>query len=555
MKTPEQFPQTGNSESPDGYTVLSPEKAIVGKEVVSDFKAVIDPEIGTIIKAGGTNDVNEWLAAEGKRGKHISRTEEGGNVIAGLTDAHEHPILYGSLELLKAISLADCKTKEEVLDRIRTASKEIEGDKPLVAIGMDNSKVRDLVGADIDRVFGGREVVVLDRSFHGGVVSQSMAREIERLAQTRDFAGYLKKDGSVSEEYGLSALEIAQARFSVDQVSEVVENKLDGYLRQGITSVHDMIIQTPLELEAALILRKKWKDERGIEFPITKFHLRPEMIEHLGKNMDELQKLKLISWEEMPDLIGMKLLADGSFGSYTAKMGEPFLGGKGRGLWFDNIEKINKALQIAREHGITNVAMHAIGDEGIRRALETARKWQDIAARGASSPSFRIEHFSLPLPMQQTIAEARNMGVWVVPQPNFLLDFVYKDRLGERVKWICPHGEMVNQGVPMMLGTDGMPDSMLYAIYAATHAGEEHQRLSLPEALFASTVATGRFEGTNRGMLSEGQQADIIVADPTLINQLAAGDPDIGWNPAKIAELEGSIRSVYKTGVQVYGRT
>ena len=147
------------------------------------------------------------------------------------------------------------------------------------------------------------------------------------------------------------------------------------------------------------------------------------------------------------------------------------------------------------------------------------------------------------------------MGVWVVPQPNFLLDFVYKDRLGERVKWICPHGEIVNQGVPMMLGTDGMPDSMLYAIYAATHAGEEHQRLSLPEALFASTVATGRFEGTNRGMLSEGQQADIIVADPTLINQLAAGDPDIGWNPAKIAELEGSIRSVYKTGVQVYGRT
>jgi len=515
---------------------------------------VVDSENGTIVKAGGTNDVNEWLAAEGKRGKQISRTEEGGDVIAGLTDAHEHPILYGSLELMKAISVAGCTTKEEVIERIRTAAKNIEGDKPLVAVGMDNSKVRDLLGGDIDYAFEGREVLVMDKSFHGGVVSKPMAAEIERLAQTRELAGHLKKDGSVTEEYGLTGLEIAQARFSIDQVSEVVEHKLDGYLRQGITAVHDMIISTPLELEAALLLRKKWKDERGIEFPITKFHLRPEMIEHLAENMDELEKLKLISWEETPELIGMKLLADGSFGSYTAKMGEPFLGGKGSGIWFDKIEKINRALEIAREHGITDVAMHAIGDEGIRRALLTARKWQEIAAHGTSAPTFRIEHFSLPLPMQETVGEAKNMGVWVVPQPNFLLDFVYKDRLGERVKWICPHGEIVNQGVPMMLGTDGMPDSMLYAIYAATHAGEEHQRLSLPEALFASTIATGNYEGANRGKLAEGQQADIIVADPVLINKLASGDPDIGWNPAKIAELEGSIRSVYKTGVRVYGR-
>lgn len=541
------------------FTVLQPDQAVSGADILTDVKIVIEPETGAIAKIGPVADVDAWLAAEAEEKKQKrGRVEHfGGVAIAGLTDAHEHPVLYATLQIMQAGSLHGVSTKEAVLERLREVTNAVDDPrKPVVLLGLDTSKVSGLVADDIRSTIGERDAVIFDASFHGGVVSKEMGAKIEALAKAegKPLAGHLSKDGSVTEEYGLKALDIAEASFSIERMERAVAEKLDTYLTQGITACHDMAVPTTNEFIAALLARRRWKTERKTGFPITRFHLRKEQMETIARQLPELEKAGLLTAEEFPELVGLKLFADGSFGSRTALLSEEYRGTGGKGIVFDRDEVMSEAMQVAVQKGVFSVAMHAIGDSGIQRAIGAAREWIRLAEERKFEPKFRIEHFELPLPLEATLAETKSIGVWVVPQPNFLLDYIYEDRLGERVRWVCPHQKILDEKIPMMFGTDGMPDSMLYAIYLATHAVEPHQRLSFSDALLASTLTAAHFEGDARGAIKEGHKADIILADPALLRKLAAGAPDVSWNPDKIAELEGHIRSVYKDGVEVYSR-
>jgi hypothetical protein len=433
--------------------------------------------------------------------------------------------------------------------------------KPIFLVGLDTSQVKNLTERDLSQMAPGRPVVVFDASMHGGVVSKEMGKKINVLADSakEPLAGYLKPDGNFSEEYGLKALAVAESTYSIESIERSIDTQLEKYLNQGITSMHDLLPGTTNEFIAALLSRKKWK-EKNIEFPITRFHLRKEQIQEIGKRLPELERAGLLDQTEFSELVGLKLFADGSFGTHTAKMKEKYhdhVHGNegGRGIFFDTIDKMNKAMKVAREHGIKTIATHAIGDEGIQRAIEVARRWIDMGEKNEFEPTFRIEHFELPLPVDQTLKDIKELGIWVVPQPNFLLDYVYKDRLGDRTRWICPHQEIVKAEIPMMFGTDGMPDSMLYAIYLATHAEEPRQRLSFLQALLASTITAAHFEGDARGEIKEGHKADIIVADPKLIHTLSSdGAKDFGYDQERITEIEKMIRRVYKGGVEVASR-
>jgi predicted amidohydrolase YtcJ len=549
------YENRGN-DKPEGYTVLSPDQAVVGRETIADYRVVIDPKAGLIVKAGEPGDVDAWLKAEkGEKGKRVVSERLGGALFAGLTDAHEHPIFFSTLDLFGTVYLHGVGDKAEVLRRLRTAARTTEPTNPVMAVGLDTSKVQNLTMGDLRLAVGERDAAVFDASFHGAVVSRGMAAKIAAVTKDQpELAGYLKADGTVTEEHAMVAFQVAESAYSIEQIEKVTTRKLDKYLRQGITSVHDLFVQTTDEFIAGLLARKHWKEERGIEFPITRFHLRKEQIEKIGRRLPELERMGLLSPEEFPTLVNLKLFADGSFGSHTALMSEDYQGGKGRGIEFDRAEYLNQAMRVAAEHGINSVAMHAIGDAGIQRAIGTARQWIRLAEERRFDPKFRIEHFELPLPVQSTLAEVKSLGVWVTPQPNFLLDYVYEDRLGERVRWICPHQKILDEKIPMMFGTDGMPDSMLYAIYLATHAAEPHQRLSMADAILASNLAVAHFEGDNRGAIAEGQKADIVMADPALLRKLAAGESDVHDNAETIAELEGAIRSVYKSGVEVFNK-
>ncbi len=555
----------GISSRDRGFTLLAPETVVSGGEMLRETQVVVDPRIRRIVKVGPPDDVRDWLDAERKeKGNMVGERVEGGAVLAGLTDAHQHPLDFAFLKLVGTGDVSRME-KADVLRKLGRMAKEKEDPtKPLVLIGLDTTKVKDLTNVDLERIAPNRDVLVFDNSFHAGVISNRMGEKLRILAKqsSQKPAGSFKRDGTFSEGYAIKAIEVAEAAYSIENIEQAIDTQVEGYLTQGITSMHDLLALTNNQFIAALRSRKRW-GEKGLEFPVTRFHLRPEQLVEIGKLMPSLERAGLLDQTEFPQIAGIKLLADGSFGSHTAKMSEEYEdhqhGGKsGHGIFYDTVRQMNEGIKLAREHGLSNVAIHAIGDAGIQRSLNVAQKWIEKGRSGEIDPiRFRIEHFELPLPIEKTLRRVKDLGIWVVPQPNFLLDYVYKDRLGDRTRWICPHQEIVNAGIPMMFGTDGeagMSDSMLYAIYLATHAPEEQQRLSLTQALLASTVTTAQFEGDERGLMKAGHKADIIVANPSLLRKLAEGESDVTYNADKIAELEGTIERVYKGGTQVYSR-
>lgn len=544
-----------------GFTVLTPEKVCSGEKIMTETQIVIDPQTKRIAKVGDPRDVREWLDAQRKKtGRLTSEEFIGGNVIAGLTDAHQHPAAAAFLNLIGTQDISG-KDKRGVLKKVQEMSLEIaDPSKLLILHGLDTINIKDLTLNDLQSAAPDRNVLIFDPSFHGGVVSEKMAKKMQtRAAHSQSqFAGYLKANGHFSEEYGLNALEIAEASYSLEDLAQAIDTQVSKYLTQGITSIHDMLLLTPNQFIASLMCRRTW-EEKSIEFPVTRFHLRRPQIDEIGKILPELEKSSLLKKDEFPSLVGLKLFADGSFGSYTARVGEEYLGHQqadkaGHGIFLDSLKSMNQGVKVAQQYGLADVAIHAIGDQGIQRALKVARQWLKLGEKAEIHPTFRIEHFELPLPLDQTLREVKSLGIWVVPQPNFLLDNVYKDRLGDRTRWICPHREIVKAGIPMMFGTDGMPDSMLYAIYLATHAGEEHQRLSFPQALLASTVTAADSEGDPRGKIEAGHKADLIIADPALLRELSSDEPN-AFHQDKIAHLESLIQRVYKSGVKIFSKT
>ncbi|MCS6903729.1 MAG: amidohydrolase family protein, partial [Candidatus Bipolaricaulota bacterium] len=93
-------------------------------------------------------------------------------------------------------------------------------------------------------------------------------------------------------------------------------------------------------------------------------------------------------------------------------------------------------------------------------------------------------------------------------------------RLGpERDAQIDPHRKVLESGVKLAFGSDGMPFGPLYGIHCAVHAPHPYQRVSLEEALRAYTLdaAYAGFEERSLGSLEPGKRADFVVLseDPT----------------------------------------
>jgi len=117
-------------------------------------------------------------------------------------------------------------------------------------------------------------------------------------------------------------------------------------------------------------------------------------------------------------------------------------------------------------------------------------------------------------------------------QPNFIGNWsgpggLYEQELGPlRDSRSNPLRSVVDVGMPLAFGSDGMPVSPLYGLACAVCPPHRGQRLSLKEALTAYTAGGAYFahEETEAGGIQVGKRADLVVLDaPT-----AGAESEIG---------------------------
>ena len=530
---------------PDKVFLPYPERFKSGVEVL------VDTNSGLITEVFDSTQRDAALKSLDSKSKVVN-TISGGLLLPGLTDAHMHPLFYSMLNSLDPISLKGLN-KPEVLNTFKQANVDNPDlQKSLLFLELDSSSVSGIDAKLLDDIFGNRNVCVYDASFHSGIVTTPVISAIRKAIENRTIPGFLKDDGNFAEAYGFEVFSVLCAD-NQNKLHETIEKSLWHTFSTGTTTIHDLLAFSLDSLKTILEVRKNWREKYKFDFPVTRFYLRHKVALELTEVYPDWSDQGILVHEDWK-VFGMKLFADGSFGSRTAHVSEHYTDCPTCGLIFDTDEDINDAIFYAdSDFESYSMALHAIGDEGIKRILEIIKQIKEHPY-DHTDQIFRIEHFELP--SKEMIETAKKYNVHVVPQPNFLLDLKYKDRLAKRVDAICPLSDISDAEVPMMFGTDGMPESMLYAIYLSTHARESSQRLALEQALHYSSESAAIFERDRKGTIEVGQKADLILADQSLFDDLKPGEADIPleWSSvqSKVDHLHSKIKMVLKSGQNVY---
>jgi hypothetical protein len=218
---------------------------------------------------------------------------------------------------------------------------------------------------------------------------------------------------------------------------------------------------------------------------------------------------------------GIKLFADGSLGSRTAYMEEPWQGASDNHGYhtYESVNWLADRFHKADENGLW-VWIHAIGDRANKETLDAFEQAGVAASKGHAH--HRIEHAQFLRP--EDVERFANLGITASVQPSHLdLD------IGKlKSVFPTPHPRsyafrsLLDSGVELNFGSDAPvedPDPLKGIAFAAfrTRPGEQpyqrEQCVSVQEALTAYTVAPQNCVGLSgqRGNLAEGQDADVVV--------------------------------------------
>jgi predicted amidohydrolase YtcJ len=227
-----------------------------------------------------------------------------------------------------------------------------------------------------------------------------------------------------------------------------------------------------------------------------------------------------------------KIFADGVLETRTAALLQPYIGfGDERGKL--NVEPdAFRALAVALDREGFQIHVHAIGDRGIRAALDAIEAAR--AANGARDARHHIAHLELIDPAD--LPRFRRLGVVANFQPYWAngdryLTELTEPRLGpERSRWLYPIRSVLDSGAAVALGSDWSVSSMnpLDGIQVAvTHrepsrgpgaAWLPQERIALPDAIEGYTIrgAYLDFTESETGSIETGKAADLIVLDRNL---------------------------------------
>jgi predicted amidohydrolase YtcJ len=298
----------------------------------------------------------------------------------------------------------------------------------------------------------------------------------------------------------------------------VLEAQVEAH-RLGVTGIHDV------EGERALDAFRRLEATGRLRLRVL-FNPPVESLPSLLA-----KKVRSGTGSEWLTIGGVKLFLDGSLGSRTAWMLEPYSGTRDRGMAITTAEEARAAVQTAARSGIA-ATIHAIGDAAVRRALDLLSE-----APRAAVPH-RIEHFQCVHP--QDLDRAAASGIVVSMQPAHLLtDIPLVDRhWGDRGAGAYAFRSLLRRHTAMVFGSDVpvAPIDPREGVYAALErrfggggpAGgwRPEEKLGFEEIVRCYTIGAAVSGGVDqrRGTLAPGRDADLVAWEVDPEAEQGSGD-------------------------------
>jgi predicted amidohydrolase YtcJ len=477
--------------------------------------------------------VGDAAGAEGWRGpKTRVLTLEGGLVLPGFDDSHIH-LMSGALSL-ERVDLSEEPSLEAVQARIR-AFAAAHPERPWVLGrgwlygsfpgGLPTKEQLDAVAPDRPAYM----------ECYDGHTGWANSRALARAGITRETKdpenGLIVHDPKTGEATGVleeSATALVESRIPVPDAAAryaLLLRALELLSADGITSVQDAGYSVP-ELAADLPLIERAQAESRLTVRILAA-VRMEAGD-VEAPIAEARRLAARHHDALLRFGTIKGFVDGVIESHTAALLEPYSDdprfGRGRANW--EPQALDGAVVAADAAGL-QVYLHAIGDRGVRMALDAHQA--ALKTNGRRDRRGRVEHI-------ETISSAdiprfRSLGVIASMQPlhanpdqnnsDVWERNIGPERSGRGFAW----REIEKAGGRLVFGSDWpvvTPDVLRGLYCAVTRKTREglprggwHPELavSLESALRHYTIdaAYASFEENEKGSLETGKLADLVV--------------------------------------------
>lgn len=481
------------------------------------------PVAALAVRGGRVVTAGSAAAAWSALGSDAPAIDLGGlTVLPGLIDAHVH---WGKVALARRrIVLGPDASLDAVLAEVGARARALPRGSWILGRGWDHSLWgRWPSAAELDRVAPDHPVALTRKDGHAvWLSSTALAAAGITVSTPNPEGGEIQRDSSGAATGILleNAIDLADAATpkptGAERRAALMESWPEAW-RHGLTGCHDMGFHEMLLYDDLVALRSEGQlGLRMVCYP-------------MADALDELiaRGLASGSGDAWLSVGGLKLFLDGTLGSQTADMIEPFEGQPGnRGIATLDFETFCDLTLRAASAGLATT-VHAIGDGANRKALDGFALARRAPVAGAATLRHRIEHAQIVHP--DDFARFAAQGVVASMQPiHATSDMSVAERWwGARTAQAYAWRTILDHGARLALGTDAPiePLDAFANLHAAvTRQGRDglpsggwhpEQRLTLAEALAAYTQGAAWAGGQDRdlGSLDPGKCADLIVVD------------------------------------------
>ncbi len=488
------------------------------------------------------------LAVGNDLSKHISaETEtidlEGAVVVPGFIDAHVH-FLWGGESLL-TIPAHDARSKKEFIDIVRKFAKGRQTGSWLKGGGWNEHHFNDHSFPQrkwLDEAAPGHPMLLTRHDGHSAIASTAALELAGINSETPNpYGGVIDKDedGQPTGILRDAAMEIVFQKMPDESEAELINN-LDAaqnyLLERGVTSVGDMI------------------------YDMNHFRFLQDMARQGKLKVRVTAYTPILEWQEMKTFIeagihegeyfqymGLKGFCDGSLGSHTALMLDPYEDSpESSGIYdnqWKNVALIRETIAEADKLGYQTV-IHAIGDRAVREVLDVYESV--IKENGPRDRRFRIEHAQHIHPHDQS--RFAQLGIIASVQPAHCVDdALYGEKLlGNRCDYAYPFQSLQKTDALLAFGSDWpvSPADPIATIHGAIHRAGWYmnEAVGMVDSVKAHThhAAFAGFREHDLGTLKAGHLADFVILDPDFQHLDAVDEIP-----------EGLVRAVYMDGKKV----